>query len=160
MVKRNRFVLIRLKELGNNNYSEGKRLISTFSSPGYFSREKFLKTHALDLEIKGTADTFLLIDASADRVVGFFTVNAGIKCAYDKPVFEISHLCVGEGCHPQYLRKFLEMVVDMFGRCTEKLGPMNVTARCTDGELETYEKAGFAYLGKTLGNLNRVILYT
>ncbi|MCQ2079590.1 MAG: hypothetical protein MJZ38_06030 [archaeon] len=154
-----RFVMVRLKDTVQDDYRRGKELISTFKCLNTPSQDYFLRYKALDFERRGVANTYLLVDSRTDRTVGFFTVNAGTRCAYDKPVFEISHLCVGDDCLPFNETRLIRAAVEMFDKCAERIGPMVLTARCGLHQLESYEKEGFDYLGQSIGRFHRVVRY-
>lgn len=154
-----RFVIVRLKDTRQDNYLRGRNLISTFRCSANPNQDRFLKEKAISLEDRGSANTYLLVDSRRDIAVGFFTVNAGIRCAYDRPVFEISHLCVSDEVPVFSETSLIRAAVGMFEKCAERIGPMVVTARCGKQQLEHYEKEGFDYLGECLGRFHRVVRY-
>lgn len=144
-------VIVRLRDAMSDGYA-AERLVSTYDGCSDPEGQRFLAGKAMEGEAENLSRTYLAVDSESDRVVGYFTILAADGCTSDHPAYQI-HRISTEG--PAELEEALiRSAAQLFSECGRTVGSCSVTARCDDGRVYEYERAGFMRLCRDEDGMN------
>lgn len=144
-------VIVRLRDAMADD-GRAERLISSYGECGDPEGYRFLEGEALKGEAENTSRTYLAVDSECGRVIGFFTVLAADGFSFDHPAYTIHRMSAGG---PAELEEALiRSAGQLFSECGKAVGSCSVTARCDDGRVCGYEKAGFMRLCRDENGMN------
>lgn len=144
-------VIVRLRDAMSDGCI-AERFISTYDGCSDPEGQRFLAGEAMEGETENLSRTYLAVDSESDRVVGYFTILAADGCTSDHPAYQI-HRVSAEG--PAELEEALiRSAAQLFSECGRTVGSCSVTAKCDDGRVQEYERAGFMRLFRDENGMN------
>ena len=144
-------VIVRLRDAMTED-SRADLLKTTYDGCSDPEGQRFLAREAMEGELENLSRTYLAVDSESDRVVGYFTILAADGCTFDHPAYTI-HRIGAEG--PAELEEALiRSAAQLFCECGKTVGSCSVTARCDDGRVCEYERAGFMRLCRDENGMN------